>query len=48
VLRRLGFTLLTALIVVLFALNVLAWSGGWIDEESSPPQGQVPAPAQTR
>jgi hypothetical protein len=44
-LRRLGFALITALIVALFTLNVLAWSGGWIDEEPAPPQGQVRMPA---
>ncbi len=41
-LRKLGFGALTALILALITLNVLAWSGGLIDEERAPtPQAAV-------
>ncbi|HEX7254751.1 MAG TPA: DUF4115 domain-containing protein [Gaiellaceae bacterium] len=35
--------LLATLLLVLLALNMLAWTGGLVDEESSPPPESAPA-----
>ena len=47
VLRRLGLALIATLALALLALNVLAWTGGLVDEESGPAEESVlttPAP----
>jgi hypothetical protein len=48
VLRRFGLGLLVTLVLALFALNVLAWSGGLglVDERSPPRQASEPALAE--
>lgn len=41
--RRLGLGLLALLVLALLALNVLAFSGALVDEETATPQENVPA-----
>lgn len=41
--RQLGFGLLVALVLGLLLLNVLAWTGGLVDEAPPPGHGRTPA-----
>ena len=43
VLRRLGLGLLVTIVLALLALNLVAWTGGLVEEESSPRQ-ESPTP----
>lgn len=43
VLRRVGLGVLVTLVLALLALNVAAWTGGLVEEESTPQQDSVPA-----
>ena len=45
VLRRLGLGVLVTLVLALLALNVAAWTGGLVEEESTPQQDSVPTTA---
>ena len=46
VLRRLGLGLLVTVVLALLALNLMAWTGGLVDEGSAPRQESVPTPSE--